>query len=222
MQRVRWQAGLSFVLASLVGSLFFAHEHTTSAAGSLGVVSGKTDRPNVLVYLDDVPGAAPDVPAAHRTITQRDLAFAPEVSVIVKGTTIDFPNDDRVFHNVFSLSQPARFDLGLYKSGEGKSVQFTRPGVVDIYCNIHPQMAAKVRVLDTRYFAISGADGTFLIPNVPAGTYPVVAWQPYGEPARATVTVEAGRASSMALALPPAKGRVSHERKDGTPYGRYQ
>jgi hypothetical protein len=101
-------------------------------------------------------------------------------------------------------------------------VQFSRPGVVDIYCNIHPQMAAKVKVLDTRYYAIAAADGSFAIPNVPVGTYPVVAWQPYGEVARGSITVEAGRSASVVLTLPPAEPKGRHTKKDGTPYGRYQ
>jgi hypothetical protein len=155
-------------------------------------------------------------------VTQKELTFAPEVTIALKGTTIDFPNEDKVFHNVFSLSEPARFDLGLYKSGDSRSVQFNRAGVVDIYCNIHPQMAAKVKVLDNRYFAISAGDGTFLIPNVPAGTYPIVAWQAYGDAARGTVTVEAGRPASVTLVLPPEGSKGRHLRKDGTPYGRYQ
>jgi plastocyanin len=216
-----WPWGAAAV-AALVGAVVLARGGLSEAAPATGLVTGKTDRPSVLVYLEGVPGAPAEAPTEHMRVTQKELAFAPGVTIAIKGTTIDFPNEDKVFHNVFSLSEPARFDLGLYKSGDSRSVQFNRAGVVDIYCNIHPQMAAKVKVLDTRYYAISGNDGTFLIPNVPGGTYPIIAWQAYGDPARGTVTVEAGRVASITLALPPESSRGRHLRKDGTPYGRYQ
>ena len=193
-----------------------------TAVPGVGAAGGNVGRHGVLVYLEGVPGPDAEPPAAHARILQKDLTFSPDVSIMIKGTTVDFPNDDKVFHNVFSLSEPARFDLGLYKSGDSKSVQFNRPGVVDIYCNIHPQMAAKVKVLDTRYFAISTETGAFFIPNVPSGTYPIVAWQPYGEPARGTITVGAGQTTNVTLALPPPEAKGRHLRKDGTPYGRYQ
>ena len=220
MRRPTWELGAA--LAVVASALLADLVEGNAAATVPGMVTGKVDRGNVLVYLEGVPGGAVDAPAAHARITQKELAFSPDVSVVLKGTTVDFPNEDKVFHNVFSLSTPARFDLGLYKSGDSKSVQFNRAGVVDIYCNIHPQMAAKVRVLDTRYYAISAGDGSFAIPNVPPGTYPVVAWQPWGDAARGTVTVEPGRPASVALSMPPAQSKGAHVRKDGTPYGRYQ
>ena len=86
----------------------------------------------------------------------------------------DVPTDDKIFHNVFSLSRTARFDLGLYKSGESKAVKMKRVGEVDVYCNIHPEMVSKILVLDTRYYAVTDRNGRFSIDGVPPGEYGVV------------------------------------------------
>ncbi|HEX8795961.1 MAG TPA: carboxypeptidase regulatory-like domain-containing protein [Polyangiaceae bacterium] len=183
--------------------------------------SPKGDASSVVVYLEGIavdPQPLPTTPQVH----QRDQQFAPELTVVTRGSTIAFPNDDKIFHNVFSVSEPARFDLGLYKSGESKSVQFDRPGVVDVYCNIHPQMAAKIKVLDTPYYALTANNGSFFIPNVPPGTYPIVAWQPYGAEYRGSVTVAAGGTATVSIQLTEGEKARHHLRKDGQPYGRYK
>lgn len=183
--------------------------------------SAKSDASNVVVYLE---GIAADVQPLSTTpqVHQRDQQFAPDLTVVTRGSTIAFPNDDKIFHNVFSVSEPARFDLGLYKSGESKSVQFDRPGVVDVYCNIHPQMAAKIKVLDTPYYALTANNGSFFIPNVPPGTYPIVAWQPYGAEYRGSVTVASGGTATVSIQVTEGEKTRRHLRKDGQPYGRYK
>ena len=108
----------------------------------------KADSKGVVVYLEDVPGTPATPPKDHAVIDQREKQFDPPLTIVVQGTTVDFPNEDKIFHNVFSVSRPARFDLGLYKSGTTKSVEMKRAGTVDVYCNIHPDMIAKVKVLD--------------------------------------------------------------------------
>ncbi|MEZ4450678.1 MAG: carboxypeptidase regulatory-like domain-containing protein [Nannocystaceae bacterium] len=180
------------------------------------------DRSGVVVYLERVPGPTPTPPTEPLKIRQHNKTFLPRVSAAVVGTTIDFPNDDKIFHNVFSLSRALRFDLGLYKSGASKSVVTTREGVVDIYCNIHPEMAAKVVILATTHFAVTGEDGSFALQGVPPGTYPVVAWQAEGEPFRGEVTLRAGEATTLTIDLIEAPKADPHLRKDGTPYGRYK
>ncbi|MCA9714248.1 MAG: carboxypeptidase regulatory-like domain-containing protein [Myxococcales bacterium] len=182
----------------------------------------KKDRSDVVVYLEGVPEEPPTPPSEPHVILQRDKQFTPRVSVVVTGTVIEFPNDDKIFHNVFSLSRAARFDLGLYRSGSSKSVTMKQPGVVDVYCNIHPEMAAKVLVLDTRHYFQTGADGRFSIPELPPGTYVARAWQASGEDWSGEVTIRAGETTQLEIELGEDRRRETHTRKDGTPYGRYR
>lgn len=192
--------------------------------GSINVLKGgkpKADNTGVIVYLENVPGTPP-TPKDHAIIRQREKQFHPPLTVVVKGTTIDFPNEDKIFHNVFSVSRPARFDLGLYKSGTMKSVEMKRAGVVDVYCNIHPDMIAKVKVLENAYYTITGKTGEFRIENVPAGEYPIVAWVQTGDEVRGKVVVTAGGTAEIKLEVREVAKRDTHTRKDGTPYGRYK
>jgi plastocyanin len=175
----------------------------------------------VVVYLRDVPTTKRDE-ERNAVIRQRDLQFSPRISAVVKGTTVDFPNDDKVFHNVFSASRPARFDLGLYRSGGSKSVELKREGVVDVFCNIHPEMSSRVLVVPTHHFTITDASGAFQIEDVPPGTYPVIAWHASGVEVTGRVTVSAGKVASVTLELVEKDMPQEHLRKDGTPYGRYE
>lgn len=196
---------------------------TGSITGTVTITKGgseKTDRSNVAVYLENPAGETK--PAKTTEIHQKDLTFTPGLIVIPVGTTIDFPNDDKVFHNVFSVSKAAKFDLGLYKSGTTKSVTFKSAGVVDVYCNIHPQMVAKIKVVDSSYYAVTAADGTFKIKGVPAGKYALVGWQANGEEYHGSVTVTAGGTASVTFSLVETDAPQRHLRKDGTPYGRYK
>ena len=96
--------------------------------------------------------------------------FEPRVIAVSKNATVEFPNADPIYHNVFSVSGANRFDLGLYRSGSSKSKTFDEPGLVRIYCNIHPQMVGFVMVVDSDFVAVTGPDGAFRFDNVPAGT----------------------------------------------------
>jgi plastocyanin len=225
--RTIWIAAVLLVAVAVVVVL----QGDSGAKVEAGSVKGKVtirkdgkakgDLSGAVVYLEADIGE--DTLTAQKTsIHQKDLTFRPDVAVVTVGSTIEFPNDDKVFHNVFSVSSPARFDLGLYKSGTSKSVTFTRAGVVDVYCNIHPDMVAKIKVLDTPYYAITGADGSFSIPGVPPGTYPVVAWQARGAEWTGEVTITAGKAASLDVTLDEGTRPKRHLRKDGTPYGRYK
>jgi plastocyanin len=211
------------ILAALV---LFASDagskpQTGSVTGTVTLKGSKGTQKGVVIYLEDVPGT-PSVPKNHAIIRQREKQFDPPLTVVVRGTTIDFPNEDKIFHNVFSVSRPARFDLGLYKSGTAKSVEFKRTGVVDVYCNIHPEMIAKVKILDNGFYTVSDNKGAFRIDGVPEGTFPVVAWLPSGDEAKGSVTVKAGASAEVKLELSETVKKETHARKDGTPYGRYK
>ena len=183
----------------------------------------KKDRSNVVILVRGVPDSRPEPLPQPAVIDQTDKTFNPRVTVIPVGSTVDFPNNDRVFHNVFSLSRPATFDLGLYKSGTSKSVAFEEAGVVDVYCNIHPEMAAKVVVVDTEHYAVTGPDGAFALDGIPPGTYPIVAWQADGDLYQGQVEVRAGKTTTFDIELREERWpQDRHTRKDGTPYGRYK
>lgn len=212
---------------------------TPVAPATTGIVTGavtitrdsptgkpKADRSGVVIYLEapmdpeQEDRLLAEVPPVHE-VRQINKSFVPAVSAVIRGTEVRFPNDDMVFHNVFSLSKVKRFDLGLYKSGTARSVTLTRAGIIDVYCNIHPEMAAKILVLDNPYFAVTGVDGGFSINGVPPGTYPFVAWQVRGEPVRGEVIVSAGAQARLDLKLVETPQSGAHTRKDGSPYGRY-
>ena len=138
---------------------------------------GPTDRRRAVVYLDPAPQAAFDTRGPLRArMDQRNETFVPHVLAIVAGTTVDFPNNDRTYHNVFSLSKPKTFDLGRYAAGRSKSVRFDTPGVVRVFCEIHSHMSAYIVVFSHRYFAVTDESGRYRIDNVPPGEYTVIAW----------------------------------------------
>jgi plastocyanin len=132
---------------------------------------------NAVVWLT-TSGPAPAVTSKPTVLDQRNLAFIPRVLVVRVGATVDFPNNDRVFHNVFSFRDGKRFDLGLYPVGTSRTVTFDRPGLSRIFCNIHPNMAAYVMAVDTPYYGVSDESGAFSIRSVPAGTHKYSAWRP--------------------------------------------
>jgi plastocyanin len=168
------------------------------SAGVEGVVwvSGQPER-DVVVWLVDVPAAAP---AQGRVVLdQRKLTFSPHILAVRVGTSVEMPNNDRVFHNVFSFKDGKKFDLGLYPSGASKLVTFDRPGVSRIFCNIHPSMAAYVVAVDSAFFAVSGAGGRFTMPTVPPGTYTFRAWRAGQDVVTGKVAVDAERPLEVRL-----------------------
>jgi len=133
--------------------------------------------------------AAP--PAAQKVVLdQRNLAFFPHVLAVRVGTVVEFPNNDRVFHNVFSFRDGKKFDLGMYPKGAVKRIAFDQPGLARLFCNIHPNMAAYVMAVDSPYFAVSAENGSFTISGVPPGTYTYHAWRPGGQPVTGSITVD--------------------------------
>jgi len=134
------------------------------------------DLSDAVLYIE-TPAA---VTTAARPVTVEiaitDKAYAPHVVVVPLGSTVRFPNHDPFNHNVFSVSEPNSFDLGLYGRGEAKSYTFAHPGLVRVYCNVHPRMVAYVLVMENRYYAQPASDGSFAIDDVPAGRYRLHVW----------------------------------------------
>jgi plastocyanin len=161
---------------------------------------------NVVVYLKDVAfrGALP--PATAR-IRQEHETFVPHLVAITRGSTVEFPNDDPIFHNVFSLSSAASFDLRRYPRGQSRSWQFTKPGIVKVYCHIHSHMSAAIVVLDHPYFTIPETDGTFTLANLPVGDHTIVGWHERVGERRRTVRVERGKTTTVDLSLPVGDAR---------------
>ena len=196
----------TFTVAALaLGALPFALTVWVSAQSSIGIIRGRVDvrravtqverRPNVnelgmntaphepaelrrsVVYLQSAPSLAfPDVEPGRATMDQRNETFVPHILAITVGTTVDFPNSDNKYHNVFSIRGPRPFDLGRYAAGRSKSVRFDRPGIVRVFCEIHSHMSAFILVFNHRYFAVTSADGRYQIGGVPPGRYTLVAW----------------------------------------------
>jgi plastocyanin len=156
---------------------------------------------NVVVFVKDAP-PDPDVPVMRASISQRDEAFVPRVTAITRASTIEFPNFDPYFHNVFSLSHDATFDLGRFRKGEKRERTFMHAGVIKVYCHIHSEMAATIMVFDHRLYATPSATGVFAIDSVPVGTYQLSAWhERIGETTK-PIKVIAGENASVEFALP--------------------
>ena len=178
--------------------------------------TAKTDASGVVLYL---VGFQEGPPASTPALVQKERAFAPAVLPITAGQSVAFPNQDNVFHNVFSPTPARPFDLGQYKQGESKSKQFPTPGVIDVYCNIHPQMAATVLVLPNRRWAVSDKAGSFEMDGVPPGTWTMFAYSRFADkPLRQSVTVAAGQTLELDIAIDELRADVPHLNKYGQPY----
>jgi plastocyanin len=180
----------------------------------VGKIEGATD---AVIYVEDIV-SAPRQGSAE--IRQEGRQFVPAVLVVQKGTTVQFPNMDAVFHNVFSVSPDNSFDLGSYRQGDSRSVMMSKAGVVNVYCNMHPQMVSHILVVPNGNFVRTGKDGFFRLTNVPTGHHRVVAWAPNAKPAVTDAEVTDAQVVTVELAL--KKGHASpHTQKDGLPYGSY-
>lgn len=158
---------------------------------------------NVVMYLersDEAPVAAP----VRAMLEQRDERFQPRVLAVPVQSTVDFPNRDRVFHNVFSLSRTRTFDLGRYPRDASKSVRLDRAGVVRVFCHIHADMSAVIVVVDGPGYSIPDSTGRYAIENLPPGDYTLVGWHERSEPTRRTVHVAAGETTRIDVRIPIA------------------
>jgi plastocyanin len=128
------------------------------------------DYSGVVISLHAVNQPEQATPQKHAVMLQKNKMFTPHIMPVLAGTTIDFPNGDPIFHSAFSTYDGQIFDLGLYAPGTSRSVKFRRPGIVRVFCNIHPAMSAVILVLPTPYFVVTQRDGSFRL-EVPPGSY---------------------------------------------------
>lgn len=188
--------------------------------------SGKHRSVPAVMWLEPLPGtvAAPFVPHGPYTLMQKNRTFLPHLQVIPVGAVVKFPNADPFFHNVFSLFDGKRFDLGLYEAGSSKSVTFSREGVSYIFCNIHPEMSAVVLALSTPLFATADSDDSFVLRSIPPGDYKLHLWiegvpQPLVDVLTRSLHFSGGRVDLGSLTIPTKpSGNLVHTNKFGNEY----
>lgn len=195
--------GLFWGVVLLVFSLVFTVQIPQAKAGKQGgTIKGTVNSPYVsrfpaLVYIDHVNGSFPP-PKKNPHMSQKGLVFRPHILPILKGSTVDFTNDDTVRHNVFSPPGSATaFNLGIYGPGVERSQKFDHLGEVPLLCSVHPDMSAFVIVLQNPYYALTDSAGAFEIKDVPAGTYQLKVWDEKIKGAPLQVTVEAGKTATV-------------------------
>ncbi len=221
------------------GGLFVAVALATGGAVSpvdAGVVSGVVrtrTRPDMapasaVVYAEPIDAPSPRgaafpaidgaKPAQPIALTQKHKLFQPQVLAVPTGSTVAFPNLDPIFHNVFSLSGPQPFDLGLYRAGQARVRTFTQPGVYRVFCNIHPEMTALVLVVPTPYVAPADADGRFSI-DLPPGRYRLTAVSPRASAVSAEIVSTAGASEAPGFTLDESTWTPApHKNKYGQDY----
>lgn len=163
------------VLVALAGSLLGEGALAATIEGRVRTTLASVDLSDFVISVEDLEGPWP-VPTETAVLDQKELRFVPHVLAIQVGTTVEFPNTDPVSHNVFSISDTKRFNLGLYRRGAIRRLRFDRPGIVELLCNVHLEMSAYIVVLKIPYFAQPKSDGTYRIENVPAGQHRLRCW----------------------------------------------
>jgi plastocyanin len=215
MNASRWASPLALLLAASS-----ALAGTVTGRVDLVEKGGRkaTDLSDVVVYIEG-PKAKARAAAAPKVV-MKGKAFTPRVAVVPVGGTVEFPNEDPIFHNVFSVSGENRFDLQLYKRPKSGSQTFHHAGLVRVYCNIHPQMSAVVLVRDNPYFTKAAADGSFTIEGVPAGRYTLTAWHEKGGSAAQEIAVPGqGHVTAGPLSLDASGFKpLQHKNKFGKDY----
>ena len=217
--RARVVAAVGVVAAALGGAA--AAQPTGRVVGTVKIseADGQPAVADVVVY---IPGFNEAPTEKVTTIAQKGRKFVPALVAITVGEKVEFPNFDPFLHNVFSQAPPRKFDLGSFPKGETKEIGFPEAGVVDVYCNIHPEMAATIIVLPNRRHTVVGPDGKFVIDGVPPGDWTVFAFARRTRPVSARVTVKPGADATVDLAIvrgaePAHLNKYGEKYKDGGP-----
>jgi plastocyanin len=173
---------------------------TYSRSVSTVALAPESELRHVVVYVKDAPKTP--VTPTRAEIRQKDENFVPRVVAVPVGSTVEFPNDDPIYHNVFSLSRTKTFDLGRFPKGKSRGERFDKPGVVKVFCQIHSHMSATVLVFDHPWFAIPDEQGTFDLSGVPPGTHEITAWHERLGDTTLQVRIEPGRPATLDFVLP--------------------
>jgi hypothetical protein len=226
-----WRSGLWVIT---FGICLVGHAQVATVRGRVEVMDpAKTKArsfPSTVVWLTPLPGTINGplpqlaIPTSGLRLVQKNKSFEPHVLVVPAGAAVEFPNRDPFFHNVFSLFEGKRFDLGLYEAGSSRTVHFDRPGISYIFCNIHPEMSGVVITLATPFYAVANGEGQLNIPNVPYGRYMLNVWsegtgpENAGPPAR-EVTIGETSPSLGVIRVPAINGLAwAHKNKYGRDY----
>ena len=161
------------------------------------------EQSHVAIYIEGPgPLASSGTDEAPLQVEQLDRRFVPDLAVIPAGSTVSFPNMDPIFHNLFSFSKAKTFDLGSYDKGETRKVFFPKPGIVDVYCHLHPNMEATIVVTPNRWYARPDRSGQYRIEDVPPGQYTVVAWHKSAGFFRKSIVIQSGHDSTADFFIP--------------------
>jgi plastocyanin len=169
------------------------HKHDTAP-------STVSEWKRVVVYLES--DKAPAAAKLTATLNQTGQKFEPEILVVPVGSTVSFPNSDPIFHNVFSLSKTRQFDLGNYPSGQTRTVAFDKPGAVQVFCHLHPDMNATILVVPNAWYTRPDERGTFAFPSLPSGTYQVVVWHKSAGFFKKRIQVSQGNVAKVSMDIP--------------------
>jgi plastocyanin len=194
-----------------------------------GTVSGRVvlmrsgrpaaDAADAAVWIEGLRRSGEPLGTVRGEMKSERKRFIPRVVLVPRRDTVEFPNADPIYHNVFSVSGANRFDLGLYRSGSSRKQRYDALGLVRVYCNIHPTMVGYVQVVDSDYGVVTGADGAFRFEGVPSGTYQVRAWHEEGGDVSMPVHVRAGESETVALTLDASGFHAQpHKNKYGKDY----
>jgi plastocyanin len=191
MSRVRavWHGEEEQVMSTFLLAFILALDTTKSGTVAISgqvELAGRGPVRDAVIYFS---GEQKAEPLKKAVIDQRDKTFIPHVSVVTTGTKVDFPNNDRIFHNVFAAYDAKQFDLGMYARGKTLHQTFNKPGLVALLCNVHTEMSAYIMVVDTPYYAVTDKQGRFHINDIPVGTYTVHGWHESGSTLTQTLKV---------------------------------
>jgi len=212
----------TFLLVFTFGCLVEAHNISGKVDVILKGDKKKSDLSGVIVYL-----SAPDANISASmlkkpySLSTKNKQFNPTVMAVPLGASVNFPNYDPIFHNLFSVSAPNDFDLGLYKGGASKSKVFEKPGIVKVFCNVHPGMTATLLVAESAYFTLADKAGNFVLKSVPSGSYEIRAYSPEGQASKNIESMDQSITMNLTIDGKTFK-RIQHKNKFGKDYNTNQ